>query len=616
MLPGTLLLAASAALTHAAAVQRSQTIDAPTRKLTGRFLHITDVHPDPLYKTHASTAGDDACHRGKGAAGYYGAETSGCDSPPSLVNATFAWLRQHVRDDVDFVVWTGDSARHDNDEKVPRTEKQVVEQNKLVVDGFFNAFGKPDDVDDDDPTNDFVVPIIPSLGNNDVLPHNIFRDGPNAWTRRYLSIWRHFIPEHQRHQFQHGGWFSVEVVPGKLAVFSLNTLYFFASNQAASGCVAKSDPGSEQFEWLRVQLNMLRRRGMKAILIGHVPPARVESKVSWAESCWQKYALWTREYRDVIVTGLYGHMNIDHFIVQDFGDIRKRVKKGYEYETGDDEPEQIGGEVSVASAQDYLASLREVFSKIPRVESSQEPAGKKKKLGKIGGLYGERYSLSMVSPSIVPNYFPTIRIYSYNISGMENIEVPASSRRPPFGEAAWDTVQTPLAEDLPEKLELRSLDPGSQRLDASAVKKKKHKFHLPTPPTKSAPPGPAYSPQPLTLVSYVQYFANLTYLNNDFVLDNGDELGGQGWKRGKHHGKPAPKPSKPREFAFEVEYDTAKDAAGYGLGDLTVRSWLDLAARIGDDGKDKKKKGSVWRTFVTRAFVGAMEEEDLEELVG
>jgi endopolyphosphatase len=612
MLPGTLLLAAAAAHTHAAAVRApgaaTKGSGGATRKLTGRFLHISDIHPDPFYKTHASTAGDDACHRGKGAAGYYGAETSGCDSPPSLVNATFAWLRKHVRNEVDFVVWTGDSARHDNDEKLPRTEEQVVAQNRFVVDAFFEAFGKEEDLDDEDPTNDFVVPIVPTLGNNDVLPHNIFRDGPNAWTRRYLSIWRRFIPEHERHRFQHGGWFSVEAVPGRLAVFSLNTLYFFASNQAASGCVTASDPGTQQFEWLRVQLELLRARGMKAVLIGHVPPARVESKVSWAESCWQKYALWTHEYRDVIAAGLYGHMNIDHFILQDFGDVRKRVKKGYDYETGDDEPK-----LGVASAQDYLASLREVFSKIPRLSLAEAKLGKKK-LGKIGGLYGERYSMSMVSPSIVPNYFPTVRIYSYNISGMENMEVPASSRRPQF-DASWDTsIQTPLTDDRPGKLELRSL-----HSESGMKKKKKHKFNLPTPPSKTAPPGPAYSPQPLTLISYVQYFANLTHLNNDFVLDDSDDAGDQGWKPGKHHGKPVPEAIKPHEFTFEVEYDTAKDAAGYGLTDLTVRSWLDLAARIGDDSNDNKtkkrrKKGSAWRTFVRRAFVGAMEEEDLEEL--
>lgn len=37
---------------------------------------------------------------------------SECDSPLTLVNATFDWLGEHFRDEVDFVVWTGDNARH------------------------------------------------------------------------------------------------------------------------------------------------------------------------------------------------------------------------------------------------------------------------------------------------------------------------------------------------------------------------------------------------------------------------------------------------------------------------------------------------------------------------
>jgi endopolyphosphatase len=49
-------------------------------------------------------------------------------------------------------------------------------------------------------------------------------EGPNKWTNRYLEIWRSFIPEAQRHSFQQGGWFYVEVIPKTLAVFSLNTM--------------------------------------------------------------------------------------------------------------------------------------------------------------------------------------------------------------------------------------------------------------------------------------------------------------------------------------------------------------------------------------------------------
>ena len=186
------------------------------RALRGRFLHITDLHPDPFYRAHASTDGEHACHGGHGAAGVYGAETSSCDSPVALINATFDWLAAHVRDEVDFVVWTGDSARHDNDERHPRTERQITELNALAAGKMREVFGNGarDDA--------AAVPVVPTWGNNDVLPHNVFFGGPNRWTRRFLDVWRAFVPEEQRHGFAAGGWFYVEVVPNHLAVFSLN----------------------------------------------------------------------------------------------------------------------------------------------------------------------------------------------------------------------------------------------------------------------------------------------------------------------------------------------------------------------------------------------------------
>jgi len=122
------------------------------------------------------------------------------------------------------VIWTGDSARHGNDEKLPRSEQQIVEQNELLVTKFTEVFGKDDNINDTDPTNDFTIPIVPTFGNNDMMPHNIFEAGPNKWTLKYLKIWRNFIPEAQRHQFQRGGWFYVEVIPNNLAVISMNTM--------------------------------------------------------------------------------------------------------------------------------------------------------------------------------------------------------------------------------------------------------------------------------------------------------------------------------------------------------------------------------------------------------
>ena len=56
--------------------------------------------------------------------------------------------------------------------------------------------------------------------------HNIFAPGPNYQTRAFASLWEDMIPEYEAHTFERGGYFAVEVVPNKLAVLSLNTLYW------------------------------------------------------------------------------------------------------------------------------------------------------------------------------------------------------------------------------------------------------------------------------------------------------------------------------------------------------------------------------------------------------
>ena len=97
-------------------------------------------------------------------------------------------------------------------------------QNELLVTKFTDVFGTSSTKDDVNEQHNLDIPIVPTFGNNDIMPHNIFLGGPNKWTSKYLEIWKNFIPEAQRHQFQQGGWFYVEVIPGKLAVISLNTL--------------------------------------------------------------------------------------------------------------------------------------------------------------------------------------------------------------------------------------------------------------------------------------------------------------------------------------------------------------------------------------------------------
>ncbi|KAH0843256.1 Endopolyphosphatase [Fonsecaea pedrosoi] len=641
---------------------QQQVIDGPStlrsqpapRRLRGRFLHITDLHPDPFYKPHSDT--EEQCHYGHGSAAYYGAETTDCDTPISLVNATFKWIEANLKDEIDFVVWTGDSARHDNDDRLPRSDKQVLKLNRFVVNKFVETFGKPDNIHDPDPTNDFVVPIVPTFGNNDILPHNIFTAGPNKWTRTYLDVWEPFIPQAQRHSFARGGWFFTEVIPNRLAVFSLNTLYFFDSNSAVDGCDLKSEPGYEHMEWLRIQLQFLRDRGMKAILIGHVPPARTESKQNWDESCYQKFTLWMRQYRDVIITSIFGHMNIDHFMFQDVKELHYKFK----IEGIDDGPNKIqrfksqpDNTFSLAAKAQYLNELRSGWSELPtppaghsylrmggeEVSNNTVDTRKKdeeKELAKflkaIGGPWAERYSLTLVSPSVVPNFFPTLRVVEYNITGMENDHPAQGAIGKPAVEhhVEGSANREEVSEETEEDESDNDVDTNNDIHDLKKKKKgkkrkkkpKKPNFPVPKPPSSSSPPGPAYSPQPLSLVSLTQYYANLTRIHEQMHQDKSS------------------KNDPYKHFAYVTEYTTKNDSA-YRIQDLTVRSMLDLAERMGRDSlklsdedledverdvdlsknkgdkhKTKTRKNHLWKVFIKRAFVHTKPDDEIDQRFG
>ncbi|RPA80386.1 Endopolyphosphatase [Ascobolus immersus RN42] len=571
------------------------------------------MHPDMYYKPHASPAY--GCHRKvkgsseeKSMVGIYGAMRTNCDSPFALINATFDWLEDNLKNEVDFVIWTGDSARHDNDERIPRTNKEVWGLNELMAKKMMQVFGDPE-------KDDWAVPIVPTVGNNDILPHNVMVAGPTSTIRYYLQLWSKFIPATQYHVFNRGAYFWKQVLPGSpphgkvpgkggLAVMSLNTMYFFQNNGAVDGCDIESEPGYLEMEWLRAQLELMRTENMKVILIGHVPPARVKDafedtwrKRNWDETCWKKYALYTRQFRDIIVANIYGHMNLDHFILTDTNDAlppKKHKKKKTLSDPND---------FSIESAGDYLTSLRAEFERLPKVTGAEEDDLTLHKLS-------ERYSLALVSPSVVPNYFPTLRVFTYNTT---DLHIPEQGGREAQTE---DVVHT------------SDVHINKKKKD----KKKPKKPTMPPGPPEGSLPGPAYSPQTFSLLGYTQYFANITEYNK-----------------------------RPDRFTYNVEYDTRTDEEyAFALKDgLTVRNFIRLAKgmvdarKIGrpedtdlldddevdglnqelefevdatkkDKKKDKKKKNKgrkggsnpekdrLWDIFIKRAFTCAVPDEELQ----
>ncbi|KAI9632969.1 Metallo-dependent phosphatase-like protein [Dioszegia hungarica] len=404
---------------------------AVSAELTGRFIHITDFHPDPHYLE--GTSFDSGCHRvaedefdgadgqkkgkgkkGKGkkgdgddeeeeVAGYWGSSVTDCDSPLSLVNMTFDWLKKEWADEVDFVIWTGDNARHDIDRSLPRTPREITALNEFMANKMLDAFGPE-------------VVIVPSLGNNDIYPHNVMGPGPSGLTSGMLRVWKDFIPDDYDHVFERGAYFSAEVIPDQLAVVSLNTLYWYDSNTLVDGCEdGSSDPGALEFDWLEVQLEEFRERGMQVWLTGHVPP----HSGNYYETCHLRYGDLALRYQDTIV----GHLNIDHFFFLDVPELESRenrllstsypshrnltLKGAYEGPSlhHGAEPHPQSGRMRTMGRNSNAAlvdTLRKDFGDMP---------GPNK-------LKVKDYAVMNVAPSVIPTYMPAVRVYSYNITNI------------------------------------------------------------------------------------------------------------------------------------------------------------------------------------------------------
>lgn len=534
------------------------------RRLHGRFLHITDLHPDPYYKrgAHPSTA----CHRKrpkkKRRAGYYGTAYKECDSPLALTNFTLDYLEERWSDEIDFVIWTGDSARHDNDDKIPRPLSEVYELNGAVAEKMKQVFSSKG------------IPVVPTIGNNDVWPHNTLLPGPNDITRTYSSMWGSFIPPDSQVSFLRGGYFSVEVVPGALAVVSLNTMYFYSSNEGVNGCPTgdDDDPGNQQFAWFEDQLTTFRSRQLQVWVTGHVPP----TDEHYYSRCYGRYVELSLRFQDTILGHLFGHLNTDHFYFMKADDVH------VEGDTDADAEETPELTKHAASLFDMLIAD---FLRLPGPKDEMD--------------YGD-YAVVNVNPSVVPNpYVPTFRAYVYNVTGLTDIGVREVGTSGHYGGVGFrgspdcqrkSGNRAVKCEGGPERDEL-----GGCGVDFDC------KVHVGSPSRRNV----LWTP-----LGYAQYWMpkvekydardtpeyELEYLTFSLLrLHTGGVAG-----RTSNTQPLIPLENLPEELR-DVEVKKSKYAP-YEMEDLTIPSWVELARKIGKEG------GKLRKRFRKYMYVGGTDE--------
>lgn len=569
--------------------------DNSKQTIHGRFLHITDFHIDHHYQKGSDI--DKVCHGGEGKASKYGDAILGCDSPPILVEETFKWITENLIDKIDFIVYTGDSARHDNDREYPRTRQHIFNMNKEISDKFVTLTSESDG-----------QPLIYPVSNNDIMPHNLMDTGPSLQTRELFEAWRPFIPQVQMHTYLMGAYYFQEVIPNQLAVLSLNTMYWFDSNPMVDDCDNKGDPGYKLFEWLGYVLKEMRARNMKVWLCGHVPP----NEKNYDTTCLRKYIAWTHEYRDVIVGGLYGHMNLDHFIPLDSVQAYKSIQKDFKDEFKQKSVFSVEDEGDLALEDSNLyKALDENFSdkffrvtggvpnnKVTYLETLREELYARLKGKKKSGEHFERYSIAHVTASIIPTFNPGMRVWEYNITDLED-KLQQVKFEP------WDKffagvermieVQSNYVDEKDndemnwQEMDDITIERKKKHKKKNRKKKKDHTFPKPMP--ENLPLGPAYIEQIFTPERYVQYYADLESIN-----------------KGK------------KEFGYEIEYST--DDSLYGLKALTVEEWIKFGRKLGEPVKDlknnvnkgKKKKNNgkkykklqqIWNAYLKHAFISS-----------
>ncbi|WFD28612.1 endopolyphosphatase [Malassezia nana] len=486
-----------ALLTSAYAAAEQHVFSAQSeRPLSGRFLHITDMHVDGYYRENAAVVSQ--CHRdaphkkhgGHWRAGYWGTPVSDCDSPLRLANSTLQWLQQAWQPEpsdayegvpaapFDFILWTGDSARHEQDAVLPRSAKEIADLNRYTVDLFEHYFPN--------------VPLVPNIGNNDIQLHNTMPGGPSQELTEFSNIWQKHIPANQREAFLRGGYFAKDVIPDKLGVISLNTLYFYDSNKAVDGCPRRRrrqkdsqvDPGTLQLEWLAERLIEFRRRNMQVHLVGHVPP----TAGNYFGRCFDVYTELVLRFQDTIVGQHFGHMNLDAFFVQ---------------------------ESAVASRKHPRPKIPIVFKQIEedlRYDYESLPGNARTNMD----LYGVFYE----APSIVPTYLPSLRVWTYNTS-LEHGYRPVSIKEDTKDLATLlDYVSYNLCDDDEESEECESYPPPR---DVSVYKKdrqhnrpsrrRRHRRRDAKLPRYASPWSPSRSNTFLTPLGYSQWVLDLDAAN-------------------------------------------------------------------------------------------------------
>ncbi|XP_076437430.1 acid sphingomyelinase-like phosphodiesterase 3b [Babylonia areolata] len=258
----------------------------------GKFWHVTDFHYDHTY-TSSQLSCNARVDRPAALGDYW------CDSPWALVTAAIDAMATYP-EEVDFVLWTGDTVAHISNDNLTTTINMDVLQN--LTNAMTRAFPH--------------TPVFAAFGNHDYYPASQFPAVPSLIYNTTADMWRDWIgEEEQMANFRKGGYYT-RLIPSsghKLRMVVLNTNLYYTSDKATLGI---HDP-TGQLHWLGTVLARARNQHEKVILAAHIPPGvHTPRGVHWyQEEFVGPITKVLRDYADVIKAMHFGHDHYDGFKV-------------------------------------------------------------------------------------------------------------------------------------------------------------------------------------------------------------------------------------------------------------------------------------------------------------
>lgn len=244
---------------------------------TAYFWHITDFHLDLTYEPTETACYYKYEERTKTTFGDYG-----CDSSWALVESALRFMRTKRGDNVEYVIWSGDSIANFSAIKTV----EALAKSTVLFKQFFSTF--------------FVIPVLGHTDNPTSDP---------IMYKHVTDLWKLWLPSEALETFSKGGYYSIEQ-KNRPTIVVLNTNYM-ASDKDPFG----------QWEWLEKVLQNVRQKRSTAYIFGHMPPGFVEPTREYMPKCLMsdnnnaRYLRMVENYADIISGQFFGHLHTDTFRV-------------------------------------------------------------------------------------------------------------------------------------------------------------------------------------------------------------------------------------------------------------------------------------------------------------